>query len=162
MASAMRPSFQCRRMYLGSSSTSLRPRTVSVEGRESRKYFNAGYTSRFIPSGDLSTTKTSGSNTSAALEIKPERRSLRDSKPIDILLDSHTWLATFTAEGSFTMSTPHGSRKASDTVEPVRIKALASRLRSTKAPAKVRVRRRCPSPYESCEYIRIFMLPRIL
>ena len=93
-----------------------------------------------------------------ALRIKEDRKFFRFSKSIDILLGSYTRLATFTAEGSFTRSMPKDMRKALDTVEPVRIKMLVPVSASTKASASASVRRRWPSPYESCEYIRIFGL----
>jgi hypothetical protein len=93
-----------------------------------------------------------------ALRIKEDRKYVRFSKPIDILLGSYTPLATFTAEGSFTRSMPRDMRKVPDTVEPVRIKTLVPVSAPTKASASASVRRRWPSPYESCEYIRIFGL----
>src|SRR5215203_532595 len=124
MAEEIRPSRQLRRMRAGSSITSLSPRTVSVEGRSARRYSSDGYTSRFIPSGALSTMNTSGSNDLTALRIKEDRKFFRLSKSIDILLGSYTPLATFTAEGNFTRSMPKDMRKALDTVEPVRIKML--------------------------------------
>src|SRR5215208_5458205 len=149
-------------MRAGSSITSLSPRTVSVEGRSACRNSSDGYTSRFIPSGALSTMNASGSNDLTALMIKEDRRFFRFSKSIDILLGSYTRLATFTAEGNFTRSMPKDMRKALDTVEPVRIKMLVSVSAPTKASASASVRRRWPSPYESCEYIRIFMLPFLL
>src|SRR5919112_2100815 len=149
-------------MRAGSSITSLSPRTVSVEGRFSCRNFSAGLTSRFIPSGALSTMNASGSNDVTALRIKEDRKYFRLSKSIDILLASYTPLATFTAEGSFTRSMPRDMRKVPDTVEPVRIKTLVPVPAPTKASASASVRRRWPSPYESCEYIRIFMLPSLL
>src|SRR5215208_3622958 len=145
-------------MRAGSSITSLSPRTVSVEGRSACKNSSAGYTSRFIPSGALSTMNASGSNDLTALRIKEDRKFFRFSKSTDILLGSYTRLATFTAEGSFTRSMPKDMRKTLDTVEPVRIKTLVPDSAPTKASASASVRRRWPSPYESCEYIRIFSL----
>src|SRR5215203_3209416 len=106
--------------------------------------------------------KASGSNDLTALRIKEVRKFFRSSKSIGILLGSYTRLATFTAEGNFTRSMPKDMRKALDTVEPVRIKMLVPVSASTKASASASVRRRWPSPYESCEYIRIFMLPFLL
>ena len=100
----------------------------------------------------------SGSNDLTALRIKEDRKFFRLSKSIDILLGSYTPLATFTAEGSFTRSMPRDMRKVLDTVEPVRIKTLVPVSAPTKASASASVRRRWPSPYESCEYIRIFGL----
>src|SRR5215213_4526256 len=100
----------------------------------------------------------SGSNDVTALKIKEDRKYFRLSKSIDILLASYTPLATFTAEGSFTRSMPGDMRKVPDTVEPVRIKTLVPVPAPTKASASASVRRRWPSPYESCEYIRIFDL----
>src|SRR5919112_2697709 len=149
-------------MRAGSSITSLSPRTVSVEGRSACRNSSDGYTSRFIPTGALSTMNASGSNDLTALMIKEDRTFFRFSKSIDILLGSYTRLATFTAEGNFTRSMPKDMRKALDTVEPVRIKMLVSVSAPTKASASASVRRRWPSPYESCEYIRIFMLPFLL
>src|SRR5215216_3265559 len=149
-------------MRAGSSITALSPRTVSVEGRSACRNSSDGYTSRFIPSGALSTMKASGSNDLTALRIKEVRKFFRSSKSIGILLGSYTRLATFTAEGNFTRSMPKDMRKALDTVEPVRIKMLVPVSASTKASASASVRRRWPSPYESCEYIRIFMLPFLL
>src|SRR5215207_3239964 len=104
----------------------------------------------------------SGSNDVTALKIKEDRKYFRLSKSIDILLASYTPLATFTAEGSFTRSMPGDMRKVPDTVEPVRTKTLVPVSAPTKASASASVRRRWPSPYESCEYIRIFMLPFLL
>src|SRR5687768_15836926 len=104
----------------------------------------------------------SGSNDLTALRIKEDRKFLRFSKSTGILLGSYTRLATFTAEGSFTRSMPKDMRKVLDTVEPVRIKTLVPVSAPTKASASASVRRRWPSPYESCEYIRIFMLPLLL
>src|SRR5215203_4844119 len=106
--------------------------------------------------------KASGSNDLTALRIKEDRKFFRLSKSIDILLGSYTPLATFTAEGNFTRSMPKDMRKALDTVEPVRIKMLIPVSAPAKASASASVRRRWPSPYESCEYIRIFMLPFLL
>src|SRR5918995_1009686 len=158
MAGEIPPSRQLRRMRAGSSITSLSPRTVSVEGRSPCRNSSAGLTSRFIPSGALSTMNASGSNDLTALRIKEDRKFFRLSKSIDILLGSYTRLATFTAEGSFTRSIPKDMRKALDTVEPVRIKTLVPVSAPTNASASASVRRRWPSPYESCEYIRIFGL----
>src|SRR5918994_113330 len=100
----------------------------------------------------------SGSNDVTALRIKEDRKYFRLWKSIDILLASYTPLATFTAEGSFTRSMPRDMRKVPDTVEPVRIKTFVPVFAPTKASANASVRRRWPSPYESCEYIRIFGL----
>jgi hypothetical protein len=100
----------------------------------------------------------SGSNDLTALRIKEDRKFFRFSKSTDILLGSYTRLATFIAEGSFTRSMPKDMRKTLDTVEPVRIKTLVPVSAPTKASASASVRRRWPSPYESCEYIRIFGL----
>src|SRR5919107_6087422 len=102
--------------------------------------------------------KASGSKDGTALRIKEDRKYFRLSKSIDILLASYTPLATFTAEGSFTRSMPRDMRKVPATVEPVRIKTLVAVSAPTKASASASVRRRWPSPYESCEYIRIFGL----
>src|SRR5215211_9221759 len=104
----------------------------------------------------------SGSNDLTALRIKEDRKFFRFSKSTDNLLGSYTPLATFTAEGSFTRSMPRDMRKVPDTVEPVRIKTLVPVPAPTKASASATVPGRCPSPYESCEYIRIFMLPLLL
>ena len=88
MASATRPSCQSLRTRLGSSSTSLSPKTVNAEGHSLRRNLRVRNTSRFIPSGALSTMKTSGVSASAVPKIKLDRRSVRVSKSIGILLGS--------------------------------------------------------------------------
>src|ERR671912_20260 len=85
MAGEIPPSRQLRRMRAGSSITSLSPRTVSVEGRSACRNSSDGYTSRFIPSGALSTMNASGSNDLTALMIKEDRKFFRFSKSIDML-----------------------------------------------------------------------------